>query len=104
MRSPAPTRSSRSNFSRSQPLALSDYFGVPFHATVGDLHDFFILAGTSAATLVGLLFVGLSLHLKIVIAASEVPGQVPRNRQVPPHVGEATAATSSVTEIGARVR
>jgi hypothetical protein len=45
---------------------------VPFHATVGDLHDFFILAGTSSATLVGLLFVGLSLHLKIVIAAPEV--------------------------------
>ena len=47
---------------------------MPFHATVGDLHDFFILAGTSSATLVGLLFVGLSLHLKIVIAAPEVRG------------------------------
>jgi len=32
----------------------------------------YILAGTAAATLVGLLFVGLSLHLRIVIAASEV--------------------------------
>lgn len=37
-----------------------------------DLRDFYILAGTAAATLVGLLFVGLSLHLRIVIAASEV--------------------------------
>jgi len=72
MKSPAPTRSSRSNSFRSQPLALSDYVGVPFHANVGELHDFFILAGTSSATLVGLLFVGLSLHLRIVIAASEV--------------------------------
>lgn len=35
-------------------------------------HDFFILAGTAAATLVGLLFVGLSLHLRIVVASSEV--------------------------------
>ena len=38
------------------------------------MRDFYILAGTSAATLVGLLFVGLSLHLRIVIAASEVRG------------------------------
>jgi len=45
---------------------------VPFHTAVSNLHDFFILAGTSSATLVGLLFVGLSLHLRIVIAASEV--------------------------------
>src|SRR6266581_1096318 len=29
---------------------------------------------------------------------------VPGNRHVPPHPGDATAATSSVTEIGARVR
>jgi hypothetical protein len=36
------------------------------------LRDFYILAGTAAATLVGLLFVGLSLHLRIVIAANEV--------------------------------
>jgi hypothetical protein len=37
-----------------------------------DLRDFYILAGTAAATLVGLLFVGLSLHLRTVIAATEV--------------------------------
>ena len=39
-----------------------------------DLHDFFVVAGTSAATLAGLLFVGLSLHLRAVIAASEIRG------------------------------
>lgn len=43
-----------------------------YQAVASDLHDFFILAGTSAATLVGLLFVSLSLHLRIVLAASEV--------------------------------
>ena len=35
-------------------------------------HDFYILAGTASATLVGLLFVGLSLHLRIVVTSSEV--------------------------------
>jgi hypothetical protein len=53
-------------------LALSDYARVSYPTAAGDLRDFYILAGTSAATLVGLLFVGLSLHLRIVIAASEV--------------------------------
>jgi hypothetical protein len=37
-----------------------------------DLRDFYILSGTAAATLVGLLFVGLSLHLRTVISATEV--------------------------------
>jgi len=45
---------------------------VPYQNIATDLRDFYILAGTAAATLVGLLFVGLSLHLRIVIAASEV--------------------------------
>lgn len=45
---------------------------MPFHTALADLHDFFILAGTSSATLVGLLFVGLALHLRIVVAATEV--------------------------------
>jgi len=31
-----------------------------------------MLAGTAAATLVGLLFVGLSLHLRAVLSRSEV--------------------------------
>ena len=37
-------------------------------------HDFFLVAGPAAASLVGLLFVGLSLHLRAVIARSEVRG------------------------------
>jgi hypothetical protein len=34
--------------------------------------DFYIVSGTAAATLVGLLFVGLSLHLRAVLSRSEV--------------------------------
>src|SRR2546430_11222948 len=45
---------------------------VSFQTAVSGWHDFYILAGTAAATLVGLLFVGLSLHLRVVIASSEV--------------------------------
>jgi hypothetical protein len=45
---------------------------MPYTTAVSGWHDFYILAGTAAATLVGLLFVGLSLHLRIVIASSEV--------------------------------
>jgi hypothetical protein len=45
---------------------------LPYQTIATDLRDFYILAGTGAATLVGLLFVGLSLHLRVVIAASEV--------------------------------
>ncbi len=45
---------------------------MSFQTAVGGWHDFYILAGTAAATLVGLLFVGLSLHLRVVIASSEV--------------------------------
>ena len=35
-------------------------------------HDFYVIAGTASATLVGLLFVGLSLHLRAVLSRSEV--------------------------------
>jgi hypothetical protein len=45
---------------------------VPYQPAAGDLRDFYILAGTASATLVGLLFVGLSLHLRIVVRTSEV--------------------------------
>src|SRR5256886_6553605 len=45
---------------------------VSFQTAVSGWHDFYILAGTAAATLVGLPFVGLSLHLRVVIASSEV--------------------------------
>jgi hypothetical protein len=45
---------------------------VPYQAFAQRWHDFYIVAGTSAATLVGLLFVGLSLHLRVVVSSSEV--------------------------------
>ncbi len=45
---------------------------MAYRTAVSGWHDFYILAGTASATLVGLLFVGLSLHLRIVIASSEV--------------------------------
>ena len=37
-------------------------------------HDFYLAAGPAAASLVGLLFVGLSLHLRAVLARPEVRG------------------------------
>jgi hypothetical protein len=45
---------------------------VPYRAVIQGWHDFYIVAGTSAATLVGLLFVGLSLHLRVVLSRDEV--------------------------------
>jgi hypothetical protein len=45
---------------------------MSYQAEIAGWHDFYILAGTSSATLVGLLFVGLSLHLQIVVTTSEV--------------------------------
>jgi len=36
---------------------------APLASAVGRWHDFYLLTGTAAATLMGLLFVGLSLHL-----------------------------------------
>ena len=53
-------------------MTLSDYWQVSYQTAVSGWHDFYILAGTASATLVGLLFVGLSLHLRIVVASSEV--------------------------------
>jgi len=35
-------------------------------------HDFYVTAGASAATLVGLLFVGLSLHIRVVVSHPDV--------------------------------
>jgi hypothetical protein len=37
-------------------------------------HDFYVTAGAAAATLAGLLFVGLSLHLRVVVSHNEVRG------------------------------
>jgi len=45
---------------------------VPYQVLARRWHDFYIVAGTSSATLVGLLFVGLSLHLREVLSRSEV--------------------------------
>ncbi len=47
---------------------------MPFEVVAERWHDFYVLAGTSAATLVGLLFVGLSLHLRVVVTHAEVRG------------------------------
>jgi hypothetical protein len=45
---------------------------VPYREAVQGWHDFYLLAGTAAATLVGLLFVGLSLHLSLIVARPDV--------------------------------
>ena len=45
---------------------------MPFQAALQGWHDFYVVAGSAAATLVGLLFVGLSLHLRAVITRPEV--------------------------------
>jgi hypothetical protein len=45
---------------------------MSYQAVVQDWRDFYIVAGTAAATLVGLLFVGLSLHLRVVLSRPEV--------------------------------
>jgi hypothetical protein len=45
-----------------------------FATTLLGWHDFYAITGTAAASLVGLLFVGLSLHLRIVVTRPEVQG------------------------------
>ncbi|MGZ6544197.1 MAG: hypothetical protein ACXVEI_02660 [Actinomycetota bacterium] len=45
---------------------------MPYGIVALRWHDFYVVAGTAAATLVGLLFVGLSLHLRAVLSRSEV--------------------------------
>lgn len=45
---------------------------MPYEVIAQRWHDFYIVAGTAAATLVGLLFVGLSLHLRAVLSRPEV--------------------------------
>ena len=45
---------------------------MPYRTVIQGWHDFYIVAGTVAATLVGLLFVGLSLHLRVVLSRTEV--------------------------------
>jgi len=45
---------------------------VSYQFVVSGWHDFYIVAGTASATLAGLLFVALSLHLRIVVASADV--------------------------------
>jgi hypothetical protein len=45
---------------------------VSYSTTASSWHDFYVIAGTASATLVGLLFVGLSLHLRVVVARADV--------------------------------
>jgi len=45
---------------------------VSFSALVQGWHDVFLTAGAAAATLAGLLFVGLSLHIRTVISHPDV--------------------------------
>jgi hypothetical protein len=51
---------------------MSELVAVSYQTAVSGWHDFYILAGTASATLVGLLFVGLSFHLRLVVSSSEV--------------------------------
>ena len=41
-------------------------------ATLAGWHDLYVTVGAASATLVGLLFVGLSLHIRVVVAHAEV--------------------------------
>jgi hypothetical protein len=45
-----------------------------YQATLLSWHDFYTITGTAAASLVGLLFVGLSLHLRVVVTRPDVEG------------------------------
>jgi len=45
---------------------------MTYQTAVASWHDFYGIAGPAAATLVGLLFVGLSLHLRAVVSRPEV--------------------------------
>jgi hypothetical protein len=47
---------------------------VSNQAELQSWHDFYLVAGPAAASLVGLLFVGLTMHLRAVLARSEVRG------------------------------
>lgn len=47
---------------------------VSYQATLQSWHDFYMVAGTASASLVGLLFVGLSLHLRAVVSRPDVRG------------------------------
>ncbi len=46
--------------------------GVRYGDTLQSWHDFYVTAGAAAATLAGLLFVGLSLHIRVVVSHRDV--------------------------------
>ncbi len=55
-------------------MHVTDFVGamgrdVPFAEQVERWHDFYLMAGTAAVTLAGLLFVALSLHLDLLVEA-----------------------------------
>src|SRR6202521_314933 len=61
------------------PRGLDGYHQIGEHAelmTFSDAlvgwHDFYVTAGAAAATLAGLLFVGLSLHIRVVVSHPDV--------------------------------
>jgi hypothetical protein len=45
---------------------------MSYGETIQGWHDFYVTAGAAAATLVGLLFVGLSLHIRVVVSHPDV--------------------------------
>ena len=47
---------------------------MSFETAIQGWHDFYVAVAGASATLVGLLFVGLSLHLRVVVSRPEVRG------------------------------
>jgi hypothetical protein len=47
---------------------------VTYAETLAGWHDFFVTCGAASATLVGLLFVGISMHVKVVATHADVRG------------------------------
>lgn len=45
---------------------------MEYQTTLQGWHTFYAISGEAAASLTGLLFVGLSLHLKLVVARADV--------------------------------
>jgi hypothetical protein len=47
---------------------------MDYQTSLQGWHDFYSIAGMAAGSLVGLLFVGLSLHLRVVVSRADVRG------------------------------
>ena len=52
--------------------AVASASGLGFSEAVQSWHDFYLMLGAAAATLAGLLFVGLSLHIRVVVSHPDV--------------------------------